>query len=64
METFLVKIRKFDVDGSKAYVVELGFIFALYSENNPILAPISQKIKLYVLLKLLIQSIVSFSKKK
>ena len=59
IDIFLVNTLKFELEGSKAIVVDLGFFKELYIEYKPIFAPISQKIKFSLFSKLSIHSIVS-----
>ena len=45
IDIFLVNTLKFELEGSKAIVVDLGCFKELYIEYKPMFAPISQKIK-------------------
>ena len=61
IDIFLVNTLKFELEGSKAIVIDLGCFKELYIEYKPMFAPISQKIKFSFFLKLSIHLSVSGS---
>ena len=64
IDIFLVNTLKFELEGSKAIVIDLGCFKELYIEYKPMFAPISQKIKFSFSLKLSIHLSVSGSLEK